>query len=261
MSVRIIAGDGGVVQLENRRGYRFDIGHTLIKQYRGPESVLGTFLETLIGIGGVRDASIDHDVNGLYILSAVYSAESATGTGGTEVDTSVVRLWTRDRSREERTLWTAPPWVTLTNTLSPMAAAGLRAAIQDYLEGSATISILEDVLVANGLTLANATISQLVDHFRKGIETYPFERFVITRTEVGPLQYLANNDATISRMWSRDSLVALTGITADFAVRIPNGYFLQGASILSQIDLYKWQSVTTWDHGTELDDWIYGAAI
>ena len=259
---RVIVGDQNIVQLENRRGYRNTSGHTIVKQYRGTEAQLGTFLDSLVLLTGVIDASIDHDTNGMYILSVSYSAESGTGTGGTEEELSVTRLWNRSRSRVEKTLWTSPPWVALTTALNnPMAAAGLRTAIQDYLEGAATLATLETVLVANGLSLSNETVSQLVDHFRKGIEAYPYELFVITRTEVGPLQYLANNDSTISRVWSRSSLIALPGIPAAFLSRIPDGYFLQGATELSQLDAFKWQAVTTWDHGTELDSWIYGTAI
>lgn len=258
----------GVIQLENRRLYGNQVGHTLIKSYKGTESACGSALNALITAGGVKDASIEHDAAGMYTLTVTYSSESAVADGGTESAASVVTTWDRRRSRTEKSLWTVPAWVTLTNTITaadpvngPYKAAGLRTAMQDYVDGSIQFDALTAVFEANGLSANNETLSQLIDHFRKGTESYFWELFVLSMTQSGPLSYLQNTDSTINKLWSRASIIALPGMTSAFADKVPAGYFLQSAADVQQVDSFRYSMVTTWDHVTEYDSWLYGDLV
>lgn len=256
----------GVQSLQNQRGYRNTIGHFITKRFKGTETECGIALNTLISNGGVIDASIEEDAGGYFILSVNYSAESATATGGTADPASVITQWSREQSRTEKSLWFTTPWRTLSDSIATTygitSAVGLRIAIEDYLSGQATIDTLSTVLTSYGLSLNNETISQLVDHFRKGIEVYPVQQWVFRRTQTGPLQYLQNDDATILKVWSRASFAAQSTMRSDFLVRVPSaGYFLQGGAVLTQVDDFKWQSVQDWDYAEEFSTWIYGNAI
>ena len=265
---KYIGSISGVVQLENRRAFNNQTGHSLVKTYRGTELACGSALDALIDAGGVKDGSIEHDSAGMYTLTVTYSSESAVSEGGTESAESVVTTWDRRRSRTEKSLWTVPAWVTLTNTITaadpvngPYKAAGLRTAMQDYVDGSIQFDALTAVFEANGLTANNETLSQLIDHFRKGTESYFWELFVLSMTQSGPLQYLQNTDSTINRLWSRESIIALPGITTAFAEKVPAGYFLQSAADIQQVDPLRYSMVTTWDHVTEYDQWLYGELV
>lgn len=260
---RVIANvRDGVQALKPSRGYRYGVGSTITYRWIGTQQECEGKLASLIDTGGVKDASIEHEEAGFFILSATYSSESPTGAGGVEDAAGVSTIWTRDPQRSEKTLWTAPAWIALSNSLrDEYAAVGLRAAIEDYLAGQATIATLSKVLVANGLTLENETVSRLIEHYRKGIESYPVQTWVFRRTQSGPVGYLANDDATIGRLWSKASFIAQSTMPDWIKPFVPNGFFLQGGAQISEQDKFRVQVLTDWEYFTEFPEWIYGNAI
>lgn len=269
MSYTRITGTTGVKALPNIRGFDSQTGFYITKRYKGTESECGDALETLRANGGVRNAQIEEDAHGYFILSVNYSAESATGGGGVESPASVVTIWSREQVRTEKTLWTSSPWITLSDAIPSIEhRVGLRLAIEDYLSGSTTWTVFSTAVAligtqsGTGITTDNDTISQLVDHYRKGIEYYNVQGWIFRRVQTGSLQYLVNDDATSLRVWSRNSFASQATMSSRFLTRIPStGYFLQGGPILTQIDDYKWQCSQDWEYGTEFSTWIYGSAI
>jgi len=269
MSQTRITGTTGVVALRNVRGYNSQLGRFITKRYKGTELECGEALETLIANGGVRDAQIDEDAQGYFILSVNYSSESSTGEGGVESPSSVVTIWSREQVRTEKTLWTSSPWITLSDAIPSVEhRVGLRLAIEDYLSGSTTWTVFSTAVAligtqsGTGITVANDTISQLVDHYRKGIEYYNVQGWIFRRVQTGSLQYLVNDDSTSLRVWSRATFAAQSTMNTRFLTRIPaTGFFLQGGPILTQIDDYKWQCSQDWEYGTEFSTWIYGSAL
>lgn len=264
-----ITGATGVQALPNIRGFNSQTGYYITKRYKGTETECGEALETLRANGGVRDAQIEEDAGGYFILSVNYSAESATGGGGVESPNSVFTIWSREPLRGEKTLWTLPVWLSLTDSIpSTEHRVGLRLAIEDYLSGTTTWAVFTAAVAligsqsGTGITTDNETISQIVDHYRRGIEYYNVQGSVFRRVQTGPLQYLVNNDSTHLKVWTRASFVGQSTMDSRFLVRVPSsGYFLQGLAIVSQIDDYKWQVTQDWEYGTEFSTFIYGSAI
>lgn len=269
MSRTRVTSTSGVQSLRSVRSYNLTNGHFLTRRYKGTEEECQLALQAFVDAGGVREANIEEDAGGYFILSISYSTESATGSGLVESASAVTTIWSREQLRTEKTLWTSTPWITLTDAI-PLTEhrVGLRLAIEDYLSGQTTWDIFSSAVSeigsqsGTGITVANETISQLVDHYRKGIEYYNVQGWVFRRTQTGPLTYLQNDDANILKVWTRASFVAQSTMKAAFVTRIPaTGYFLQSGATYTQLDDFRWQSVQDWEYGTEFSQWIYGNAI
>ena len=259
----------GVQALESERGYSIQLGHTVDRRWKGTEAECQAHLDLLVAAGGVVNARIVHDAQGYYILTVSYSAVSATDGGGSAPGSgdSTITIWTRERSRIEKSLWTVPAVVAALNAVvvpsgenATSAKAAVRRDIEAYLRRDIDVEVLESSLARYGVD-NQAALRQLMSEFALGVESYPLDQFVIRRTQTGPLAYLINDDATANKIWSRTTLIAQATMPTDFKARVPTGFFLQAAASLQQIDLYRWQIVQEWDHADSFSTWLYGNAI
>lgn len=259
----------GVQALESERGYTLQTGHTVDRRWKGTEAECQAYLDALVAAGGVVNARIVHDAGGYYILTVSYSAASASDGGGSAPASgdSVITIWTRERSRIEKSLWTVPAVVAVLNAVAvpsgenaTSAKAAVRRDIEAYLRREIDSEVLESSLGRYGVDNQTA-LRQLMSEFALGVESYPLDQFVIRRTQTGPLSYLINDDATANQIWTRNTLIAQSTMPADFKARVPTGYFLQSAAGLQQIDLYRWQITQEWDHADSFSTWLYGNAI
>lgn len=270
MAARVrITSATGVQPLESERGYSIQLGHTVDRRWKGTEAECQAYLDSLVAAGGVVSARIVHDAGGYYVLTVSYSAVNATDGGGSAPGSgdSTITIWTRERSRIEKSLWTVPAVVAALNQVAipknedaTSAKAAVRRDIEAYLRRDIDRDVLESTLGKYGVNNQTA-LRQLMSEFALGVESYPLDQFVIRRTQTGPLAYLINDDATANRIWSRNTLVAQATMPADFKPLVPTGFFLQSAASLQQIDLYRWQIVQEWDHADLYSYWLYGNAI
>ena len=259
----------GVQALESERSYSIQLGHTVDRRWKGTEAECQAQLDSLVAAGGVVAGRIVHDAGGYYILTVSYSAVSATDGGGSAPGSgdSTITIWTRERSRIEKSLWTVPTVVAALNAVvvpsgedATSAKAAVRRDIEAYLRRDIDVDVLESSLARYGVDNQTA-LRQLMSEFALGVESYPLDQFVIRRTQTGPLGYLINDDTTANRIWSRSTLIAQATMPTDFKALVPTGYFLQSSASIQQIDLYRWQSVQEWDHADSFSTWLYGDAI
>lgn len=251
----------GPQPLEPTAGYRANIGFTSQKRWLGRESELRDLLNQKVAEGGVVDASLEHHEAGMYRLEITYSTTNANDQGGGVPNAQgVVTTWTRMRTRGEKSLWTLPSVVAAMNLVSdPTLRAKVRADIEAFFRREIDDTVVDSMIGKAGINDQPA-IRALMAHFAAGQESYAVEIFTIRRTQVGPLLYLQNDDATINQVWTRDRLIGQSNFPTTFAVRLPPGEYLQGAAELTQQDELRWQSVQEWDHADVWTKDIYPIA-
>ena len=274
--------ESGCHELEREWSYRAGVGFALERRWRGTESECASALNALVAYGGVSDARISHDTGGYYILHVSYAAASASDTTApigsaptAPTAESVVTRWTRESTRTEKELWTHPNVVTLLKGISPsteddlvttvqlsheMGEALVRRDLERLFRNDITEEQLQERLTQFNLS-SNPTVKKLLARFARGVEAYQEDAFTIRMTQTGPIEHLTNLDTTINRIWSRATLIAQPTMPEQFKSRVPSGYFLQTAPRIDQQDDFRWQIVTDWIHGTEIDTWIYNDII
>jgi hypothetical protein len=251
----------GPQPLESAAGYRANVGFTSQQRWVGRQSELRSLLDQKVAEGGVVDASIEHHEQGMYRLEITYSTGSATDTGGGVPNAQgVTTTWTRMRTRGEKSLWTVPAVVAALAVVTDDALrARVRSDIEAYFRREIDKDVLDSSLGQAGVNDQPA-LRALMASFAAGEESYAIEVFTVRRTQVGPLQYLQNDDGTINRIWTRDRLTSQANFPTVFAVRLPPGVYLQSAAELTQQDEFRWQSVQEWDHADTYSNWIYPLA-
>lgn len=270
MSRLVLKASTGIQALEPRRSYRDGVGHSIELRYKGTQLECGTELDRLVAIGGVSDATIDHDAGGYYVLSVTYSTRNATTDSGGAPLTgpeSVVTTWSRQSSSLEKLLWEKSEVRSILD-LYPTAElkSQFRTSIERFFRGDLTQEEYDTWIninfeERNPTQTQRDNLNKLLEMFAKGVETFRVDAFVIQRTQVGAPESLINNDATNNRMWTRASLIADTTMPAAFKASVPQGYFLQYAAEINVMDNAKWQVVQLWQWAQDYEEWIWGTAI
>lgn len=269
MSGRVGIGDlTNLHRLENTRTWRRGIGHVLEVKYKGTELACGNGQNALASAAGMIEATITHDSEGMYLLTATFAVNSAIDPGGSPLSgpEAVVTTWTREASMADQSLWKLGP---IRDALAPFNEedrAKFRERMEAFLSGritSTTWSAFYDAYkVASGVTAQNiADIQQLISAWAAGTESYRIEVFQFVRTQVGPPDQLINSDATINRMYKRATLIADSTMPDNFKTFVPSGFFFQGASQVSVLDSSRWQITTMWEHTDAYNEWLWGASI
>lgn len=276
MSRLVLKASTGIQALEPRRSYRDGIGHSIELRYKGTQLECGTELDRLVAIGGVSDATIDHDAGGYYVLSVTYSTRNATTDSGGAPLTgpdSVVTTWSRQTSSLEKSLWEKTEikdamaiFGAYSDTTANFLRAEFRAIVEKYFRSEITYdefntAVAEKYEPFSPTQTNRNSIAKLCEMFSKGVDTYRVDAFIIQRTQVGAPESLINNDATNNRMWTRASLIADTTMPAAFKASVPQGYFLQYAAELNVLDNAKWQVVQLWQWAETYEDWLWGDAV